>query len=324
MTNGIIWKRMLGILLLQLLMVGCRSVVQDVSVPPEGYSSDAALKIAYASGSLELVETEFPIPDALREYKDVVYKTIDSTALKLDIYHLKNISRSTPLIVFVHGGAWKKGDKGDYLRYLVDYAEKGYVTATVQYRFTPNVTYTEMIQDVEDAIRWLKINSDNYYIDKNKVATVGGSAGGHLVMMNAFTNTSNKINQDSISSNVQAVVNFYGPTDLTADFARENPNVTALIGKSFTDDPSAYKAASPLFFVSKNAPPVLTFHGTLDELVPYEQADQLHTALQKAGAISDYHLLEGWPHTMDASLKVNAYAQHHMDSFFEKYIPKPQ
>jgi dipeptidyl aminopeptidase/acylaminoacyl peptidase len=82
-----------------------------------------------------------------------------------------------------------------------------------------------------------------------------------------------------------------------------------------------YKKASPLFLISKKVPPTLTFQGTLDELVPYEQSDILHAALQKAGAISYYHKLKGWPHTMDASVKVNAYCQHHMDRFFEKYIP---
>ena len=323
MKNRIVLKGTLAFLLLQFLFVGCKSEVKDVSIPPEGYSSDATLKIAYASGSLELIETEFPIPNELKEYKDVVYKTIDSIDLKLDIYHLKNISQTSPLIIFVHGGSWKKGNKDDYLRYLVDYAKKGYVTATVQYRLTPVATYTEMITDIEDAVRWLKKNADNYHIDKNKVATVGGSAGAHLVMMNAFTNPPKKVGLDSISSNVQAVVNFYGPTDLTADYAKENPAVTSLIGKSYSEDPNLYKEASPLFFVSKNVPPTITFHGTLDELVPYEQADQLHEALQNAGAISDYHLLQGWPHTMDASVKVNAYAQHHIDAFFEKYIPKP-
>lgn len=304
-------------------LTACKTKSVDVSEPPKGYASNTTLKIAYATGALKLIENEFPVPDDLKEYKDVVYKTTDSTHLKLDIYHTKTMAEKAPLIVFVHGGAWKKGKKQDYLRYLVDYAKKGYVTATVQYRFTPKVRYPEMIQDVEDAIRWLKKNADTYHIDNSKIATVGGSAGGHLVLMNALTNAQKGTTVDSLSSAVQAVVNFYGPTDLTTDYARNNTSVTALIGKSYADAPEAYKAASPLFFVSKQAPPILTFQGTLDELVPYEQADWLHAALQEAGATSYYHLLEGWPHTMDASVKVNAYAQYYMDEFFEKYIPKP-
>ena len=322
-NSKIMVKKCIASLFIITCLTACKTQPHDVSVPPDGYTSNTTLKIAYATGALKLIESEFPVPSDLKEYKDVIYKTVDSTRLKLDLYHSKTIAQNTPLIVFVHGGAWKKGNKQDYLRYLVDYAKKGYVTATVQYRFTPKVTYPEMIEDVGDAIIWLKKNADDYHIDKNKVATVGGSAGGHLVMMNAFTNTQENTAADSLSSNVQAVVNFYGPTDLTTDYAKNNPSVSALIGKSYADAPAAYKEASPLFFVSKQAPPILTFHGTLDELVPYEQADRLHAALQKAGAISYYHLLEGWPHTMDASVEVNAYAQYHMDAFFEKYIPKP-
>ena len=311
-----------AVVLLVSFSIGCKTQVKDVSEPPEGYSNNTTLKMAYAAGQLELIENDFPLPADIKEYKDVVYKTVDTINLKLDIYHSMNIKEDAPLIVFVHGGAWKKGNKHDYWKYLIDFAQKGYITATVQYRFTPIVTYNEMIKDVEDVVRWLKKNAGDYHIDRSKVATVGGSAGGHLVMMNAFTNPPSRINQDSISSNVQAVVNFYGPTDLTSDYAKENPSVTALIGKSYVDAPSRYKDASPLFFVSKNVPPILTFHGTLDELVPFEQADQLHEALQKAGATSYHHLLEGWPHTMDASLKVNAYAQYHMDAFFKKHLSK--
>tara|TARA_R110002049_G_scaffold47596_3_gene137281 strand:- start:14011 stop:15039 length:1029 start_codon:yes stop_codon:yes gene_type:complete len=316
-------NKSIAFLFIIICLTACKTKSIDVSEPPEGYTNNTTLKIAYATGALKLIENEFPVPDDLKEHKDVIYKTIDSTHLKLDVYHSKTLAHNTPLIVFVHGGAWKKGDKKNYLRYLVDYAKKGYVTATVQYRFTPKVTYREMIQDVEDAIRWLKKNAKAYHIDHTKVATVGGSAGGHLVLMNAFTNSSHTTAADSLSSKVQAVVNFYGPTDLTTDYARNNTSVTVLIGKSYTDAPEEYKEASPLFFVSKQAPPILTFHGTLDELVPFEQADWLHAALKEAGATSDYHLLEGWPHTMDASVKVNAYAQYHMDKFFEKYIPKP-
>ena len=316
-------KKSIAALIIICCLIACKTKSVDVSEPPEGYANNTTLKIAYATGALKLIENEFPVPNDLKEYKDVIYKTIDSTILKLDIYHSKTITQNTPLIVFVHGGAWKKGKKQDYLRYLVDYARKGYVTATVQYRFTPKVTYPEMIQDVEDAIRWLKQHADDYHIDNTKVATVGGSAGGHLVLMNALTNAQEGTTVDSLSSNVQAVVNFYGPTDLTTDYAKNNASVIALIGKSYDEAPAEYKEASPLFFVSKQAPPILTFHGTLDELVPHEQADRLHAALQKAGATSYYHLLEGWPHTMDASVKVNAYAQYYMDAFFENYIPKP-
>ena len=314
-------KNILISLFALVLFLGCKAKQYDVSVPPKGYSSNTSLKLAYATGALKLIEKDFPLPEDIQEYKDVVYKTVDSMQLKLDIYHSKDIQKAMPLIIFIHGGAWKKGNKDDYLVYLSSYAKKGYVTATVQYRLTDVAKFPAQLHDVEDAVRWLKLNAANYHIDAGKVALVGGSAGGHLAMLNAYSNTSGEVDVNGVAANVQAVVNFYGPSNLTDETAINASSVQYLIGKSYEEAPEMYKKASPLFLISKKVPPTLTFQGTLDELVPYEQSDILHATLQKAGAISYYHKLKGWPHTMDASVKVNAYCQYHMDRFFERYIP---
>ena len=109
---------------------------ESVPEKPNGYYSNLTLKISYALGFLDLIDTETPLPDDVSEYKDIVYKTVENKDLKLDIYHQKTISDATPLIIFIHGGAWKKGDKHDYWPYLIPYAEKGYITATIQYRLT--------------------------------------------------------------------------------------------------------------------------------------------------------------------------------------------
>lgn len=314
-------KQTLIIVLIACFFFKCKSE-QHVSIAPKGYSNNTTLKIAYVTGALKLVETDYPIPETIKEYKEVIYKTIDSTSLKLDIYHSKKLNHSAPLIIFIHGGAWKKGDKHDYLVYLTSYAEKGYVTATIQYRFAGVAKYPAQLLDVQSAVIWLKQHADEYHIDPNKVALVGGSAGGHLAMMNAYSNSNPITEENEFSSKVQALVNFYGPSDLIDVAEEDKPTVEYLIGKTEDEAPELYKAASPIYYISKTAPPTITFHGTLDELVPYEQSDRLHKKLQEMGVPSYYHKLEGWPHTMDASVKVNAYAQYHMDDFFEKYIPK--
>lgn len=315
-------KNSIVILFLTSCLIACKTTVHDVSIAPEGYSNNTTLKIAYTTGALKLIETDFPVPEEIKEYKDVIYKTTDSLDLKLDIYHSKDIKADAPLLIFVHGGAWKKGNKHDYLVYLISYAKKGYITATVQYRLTDIAKYPAQLYDVEDAVRWLKSNAGEYHIDRNKVAMIGGSAGGHLVMMSAYTNTPEDVDENGVSADVQAVVNFYGPSNLTDETAINASSVQYLIGKTYDEAPELYKNASPLFSISKNVPPTLTFQGTLDELVPYRQSDILHKTLKKNGAVSDYHKLEGWPHTMDASKKVNAYCQYYMDQFFEKNIPK--
>jgi len=280
---------------------------------PSGYFSNLTLKISYALGWLDLIDTDFPLPNNIREHKNIVYKTIGNKDLKLDIYHKKNISDATPLIIFIHGGAWKKGDKHDYWPYLIPYAEKGYITATIQYRLTDVAIYPAQLNDVISAINWLQEHAEEYHIDKNKIALVGGSAGGHLAMMAAYSDP---------SLNIKGIVNLYGPSDLTTPYAREIASVQRLIGKSYEEVPEIYKMASPVTYISKDMPPTLTFQGTLDELVPYEQSDNLDKKIKEAGAVSYYHKLKGWPHTMDLSVEVNEYCQYYMDEFFKKYITK--
>ena len=314
-------KKVLACFLIACFFFGCKSE-QHISIAPKGYSNNITLKIAYITGALKLIETNFPIPETIKEHKDLVYKTIDSTALKLDIYHSQNLQDTVPLLIFIHGGAWKKGDKGDYLPYLTSYAQKGYVTATVQYRLSGAAKYPAQLLDVQSAVVWLKQHADEYHIDPKKVAMVGGSAGGHLAMMNAFTNSNSVTEENEFSSEVHALVNFYGPSDLAHEEARDKDAVEYLMGKTYNEAPELYNAASPINFISKNAPPTITFHGTLDELVPYGQSDRLHKKLVEVGVPSFYHKLKGWPHTMDMSVKVNAFCQYQMDQFFEKYIPK--
>lgn len=303
------------ILLLSLITV-CSCNAQNLESPPEkpkGYWSNLTLKFAYITGRLDLIELDFPLPDNIQEHKDIIYKTIDSLEIKLDIYHQKNITEATPLIIFIHGGAWKKGNKHDYWPYLIPYAEKGYITATIQYRLLGDAIYPAQLDDVESAILWLTKNAETYHIDTNKIALVGGSAGAHLAMMAAYTKP---------ELNIKGVVNLYGPSDLTTEYSRNADQVISLIGQSFEEAPELYRQASPMTFVTKNIPPTLTFQGTLDDLVPYEQSDNLDKKITEVGAISHYHKLKGWPHTMDLSVKVNQYCQYYMDDFFEKYIAK--
>jgi acetyl esterase/lipase len=305
-------KKILFIILLVLNPV-LGSSQESAPEKPDGYFSNMTLKISYALGRLDLVETDFPLPDNIDEYKDIVYKTVDNKDLKLDIYHKKDVSEATPLIIFIHGGAWKKGDKHDYWPYLIPYAEKGYITATIQYRLTDVAIYPAQLNDVISAVIWLQEHAKEYHIDKNKIVLVGGSAGGHLAMMAAYSDS---------SLNIKGIVNLYGPSDLTTPYARETASVQKLIGKTYQEAPELYRMASPVTYINKDMPPTITFQGTLDELVPYEQSDNLDKKIKEAGAVSYYHKLKGWPHTMDMSVEVNEYCQYYMDEFFNKYITK--
>ena len=293
--------------------------------PPDGYWNMTTLKMAYVLGAIDQIEMEFPVPGNITEHKDIVYKTIDSTRLKLDIYHLNNITEKTPVLLFIHGGGLSKGDKRDYLRYTIDFAQKGYITASVQYRFVDKVKFPAQLFEIKAAVRWLKENADKYHIDKNKIALIGGSAGGHLAMMAGYTSDIEEFNNENdslISYRVQAVVDLYGPVDFTTKYAREHPTSKNMFGKTYEEAPEIYEKSSPIKFISKDDPPTLIFHGTIDDLVPVSQSDTLEMMLKKAGVPVEYHKLKGWPHTMDIEVKVNEYCQYYMEAFFKKYIPK--
>ena len=321
--NKIMKKLLFLWIILSTLLLGQGKLLEK----PSGYCCNTFLKIAYFLGTLDLIEKDFPVPVDVKEYKNIIYKSVDTTNLKLDIYHLKNISGKKPLLVFIHGGAWKKGDKHDYLRYLVDFAKRGYITATIQYRFSDKAKFPAQLLDIKSAIIWLKKNAERYYINKDKIAIIGGSAGGHLALMIGYTSDIKEFNtqEDSIySPKVQAVIDFYGPYDLTTEYAKAQSSVINLIGNKFNDAPKQFVEASPKTYITKDDPPTLIFQGTIDELVPVSQSDSLAKHLERVGVEVEYHRLEGWPHTMDLAAEVNEYCQFYMNRFLNKYLMRQE
>ncbi len=280
---------------------------------PRGFRSEGFLKAAYAIRLLKLIETEPAVPESIEVQKDIVYKQVDSTSLQLDIYKLKSLKKEAPVLIFIHGGAWAKGERSDYLPYLLDYAQKGYVTITVSYRLSGAAHFPAAVQDVQSAVQWIREHSAAHMINPEKIALIGGSAGGHLAMMVAYAD-------ENPDRKVQAVVNLYGPTDLTTEYARNRDECLNFLGKSYQERPDLYQAASPQTYISRDDPPTLIFHGTIDSLVPVSQSDSLHQWLDRAGVPNEYHRLKGWPHTMDLSTKVNDYCQYYMDTFFKRYL----
>ena len=292
--------------------------------PPRGYLNNTFLKWSAMLGWIDLVDTKPAIPQNIEVFNDVEFKVTEQRSLFLDIYHKKDIDNSIPLIIFVHGGSWTKGDKKDYLIYLLSYAEKGYVTASLSYRFAQEAKFPAAVEDIICGIKWLKNNAIEYGIDSNNVAIVGGSAGAHLALMAAYTMGSSfgTENCDSgpASHRVDAVINFYGPTDLTTDYAINRKETNFFIGTDYITEPDKYLFASPIYYVTEDDPPTMTFIGTLDELVPLNQTNKLDQSLKKVNVSHDYHILKGWPHTMDATRPVNNYTQYYMDKFFNQYL----
>jgi acetyl esterase/lipase len=292
---------------------------------PIGYHFEILDYLAIGIGLEKLAEMEPEIPADIEEFKDIEYKNVNGKSLQLDIYKQKNLTEPAPLLVFIHGGGWKGGKRSDYLVYLMDYAKKGYITATVSYRLKKDSIYPACVQDVSDAAHWLFSSAEKYGYDPDRIAMIGGSAGGHLVLMTAYDLKEPQIQLDSSylyspRHKIKAVVDIYGPVDMTTPYAQTQGLVTGFIGHSYTERPDLYWEASPAKYLHKDLPPTLIFQGTSDNLLPQSQSDTLKARLDRLGVQNEYYKLPLWPHAMDMAERPNKYMQKKMDAFFEKYV----
>ncbi|WP_372948156.1 alpha/beta hydrolase fold domain-containing protein [Mariniphaga sp.] len=290
--------------------------------PPVGYHFENLSLVALGAGLEKLADLEPEIPESIEEIKNVEYKNINGKSLQMDFYRPKNADGPLPLLLFIHGGGWRSGKRSDYLVYLTSFAQKGYMTATVTYRLKGDSIYPAAVEDVTEAVEWLFKNGENYGYDPNRIALIGGSAGAHLAMMAGYgwENPASQHTGEKPANRVKAVVDIYGPVDLTTEYAQNQPLVTGFIGHAYNEKPELYQQASPIFWLSDSCPPTLILHGTSDTLVPVSQSDTLKSRLDALGVPCEYYRVPLWPHSMDIAKRVNDFSQQKMEAFFEKYL----
>src|SRR5262245_60351633 len=138
--------------------------------------------------------------------------------LLLDLARPKDVARDLPLIVCVHGGGWRGGNRQLLLPVIFDLAQHGFVAVTVDYRLTTTSKFPAQIDDVRAALRFLHANAARYHIDASRVGAIGDSAGGHLVLLLALCDADDiaggGLGDEASATRVQAVASMYGPTDL--------------------------------------------------------------------------------------------------------------
>ena len=292
--------------------------------PPPGFPSKEKLMESLTSGKIPVADVRAPTPEDVEVTSDIEYGRVGDRPLLLDLYRPKKMTEPAPGLLFIHGGGWKHGKKEDYRYYTNWFAHRGYVVASVSYRMSGEAIYPAAVQDVKCAVRWMRANADKYHIDPNKIGVAGGSAGGHLALMIGYSSDVPELEGNGghpgVSSRVQAVVDLYGPTDLTTEFARAKDLLLDFIGKPFAEAKELYRQASPIMHVSKDDPPTLILHGTIDQVVPIRQADLLSEKLKDSGVPFVYDRLDGWPHTMDLSRDVNERCRWFMERFFARYL----
>jgi acetyl esterase/lipase len=239
-------------------------------------------------------------------HRDLTYVTDGHHRQKLDLY-LPKAEKKLPLIIWIHGGAWLAGSKtyGVPLNYLAD----GYAVASINYRLSQHAIFPAQIQDCKAAVRYLRANAQKYNLDPNCFGAWGPSAGGHLVALLGATGDVNDFDIGenlTVSSRVQAVADYFGPTDfLQMDEHRlpdgmihntpDSPE-SQLVGGPIQENKEKVAKANPITYVTKDDAPFLIVHGDSDPLVPHHQSELLEAVLRKAGVPVSFYTVKGAGH----------------------------
>ena len=256
--------------------------------------------------------------------RDIVFGQGGDVELHLDLARPVGLSEPAPCIVVIHGGAWRHGDKSSHLNEIRRFAEEGYVSATIQYRLCPEHRFPAQVEDVKCAVRFLRAHASDYGIDPERIGAVGFSAGAHLSMMLGCMDAKDGFEGDGgwgdQSSKIQAVVSFFGPTDLPGDDIPDNsiPLVNEFIGGPKSEKLKAFQDASPITYVDPGDAPMLLLQGTEDPLVPHSQAIKMVTAMTKANVPGRIELLIDAGHGWDGEELNRSIDVTHQ--FFRRYL----
>ncbi len=234
--------------------------------------------------------------DTIDARRDLPYAGTDNPRQKLDLFLPKKRAdeKPRPVIVFIHGGGWQKGDKAGGFRNVARFVESGdYAGVSIGYRLSGEAKWPAQVYDCKAAIRWIRAHAKEHNLDPERIGVWGASAGGHLVSLLGTSGGVKELEGDlgshtAESSRVTCVVNFFGPENfMTMLPPQAHGNATgaigALFGGSLSEKTADAKAASPVTHVTADDPPIFTAHGTKDPLVPFAQAQELDAALKKAG-----------------------------------------
>ncbi|WP_302117998.1 alpha/beta hydrolase [Allorhodopirellula heiligendammensis] len=244
--------------------------------------------------------------DGVTAHRDLAYVPGGDGRQRLDLY-VPDASEMLPLLLWIHGGGWQGGSKDGCPPLRAGYPQQGYAVASIGYRLTGQAPFPAQIEDCKAAIRWLRAHADEYHLDPDRVGVWGSSAGGHLA---ALIGTSGGFEAFDVgenldqSSGVQAVCDFYGPTDFNVfvttpryeGHAAAGSPESKLIGGLVLENPEKVRRVNPITYVDENDPPFLIVHGRQDATVPLNQSKLLFETLKKAEVSAHFHTIDGAGH----------------------------
>jgi acetyl esterase/lipase len=285
------------------------------------------LLLAFLAFQSKPPETEFTV------ISDVQYCTGGGQPLLMDVFLPKNRIRTpTPAVLWIHGGGWERGDKNGNSGALF-LADAGFVTASLFYRLSGDSPFPADIEDCKCAVRFLRANAKKYGLDPDRIGVAGASAGGHLAELVATAPLSARLEGtggwENISSEVQAASAYYGGSDFTVGATQFQHHTGQVIMKLFRgtekEKPELYRKASPIFYVSKNAPPLLLAHGEEDDIVPFDQSLRMAAAYRHAGLQVEFIEVNNAGHDFQQTSAEPIspsveYIHRRTIDFFEKYL----
>lgn len=236
----------------------------------------------------------YATPNRSRRLEDVEYSCVFGAGLRLDA-SLPASGEPTPAVIIVHGGGWVRGNRRIDVQPLFEPLENaGFAWFSIDYRLASDVTQFGLaIEDVEQAVRFVKTHAAEYNIDPNRIALLGESAGGQLAAMAAL--------RAGPDASVKAVVALYTPTDLVTLF-EHSTFIPAQIRNGVRGTPwenlivAGLSQLSPIENVRRDMPPFLLIHGTADPLVPFSQSTHMCARMRQVGASCELYAVEGAGH----------------------------
>jgi acetyl esterase len=248
----------------------------------------------------------FAMLAAAKSYDNVEFGHVGGSSLQLDA-SVPDGPGPYPAIIIVHGGAWVAGDRRRSVEPLfAPLSTAGFAWFSISYRLAnvidPGSIPTSIasmaglgaaIDDVREAVAFVKKHASEYRVDSDRIALVGESAGAQLATMAAL--------KPAAGGSVQAVVAFYCPSDM-AKLLDTSPRVPDALRQFIKGSPfgdlllASLRDLSPVNWVQKDSPPFLLIHGTEDRLVPFEQSKQMCDAMRKAGASCEIYPVNGGGH----------------------------